>query len=222
MEGFLNDVKSIIIKIKAWKRKRNLEKEKKLLARIDEEYPSLTASYFGQKEPPRQNIIDYHKIKSIKSQRINNWIMVFLTAVIIVLTYTNLKVVLNSSQPLAPSISLYIPETFGQITEISSQVLIEKRFLPGKSMDLCIKNEGQTETGRITNFDSIDSGKSGCANENIRQKDTSSDKDGNISQVPIGKVNLNFEVVCNNCEPRIFKKTLEVCIWSNNSTICRN
>ena len=161
--------------------------------------------------------------------------MVFLTAVIIVLTYTNLKVVLNSSQPLAPSISLYIPETFGQITEISSQVLIEKRFLPGKSMDLCIKNEGQTETGRITiflennwansviwNFDSIDSGKSGCANENIRQKDTSSDKDGNISQVPIGKVNLNFEVVCNNCEPRIFKKTLEVCIWSNNSTICRN
>src|SRR3989344_497914 len=132
--------------------KRNLEKQSNLIEKISREYPHLTQSWYGSKSSPKEVIENYYTLKSIISQRRSNWIMAFLTIVIIVLTYANLRIVLNSSQPSDPSISLYIPETFGQITEISSQMLVEKRFLPGESIDLCIKNEGKTETGRITIF----------------------------------------------------------------------
>jgi len=84
-------------KFKQWRWKKNSNRMKRTLEKIKIQAPELTLippKNFSIKQlSPAEQIHTFYEIKGIKSTRFNNWIIVFLTIIIIILTifqYQNL------------------------------------------------------------------------------------------------------------------------------------
>jgi len=184
--------------------------------------------------------LDYLKELEKENSFFHKWIdrkqiipLLFTVLVGIVLAFYSHSLQQPYMQLVNPDITLY-PNTNEKIPELSAQQMAEERFLPGEKLELCIKNQGKTDTGQVNvflenywaysetwNFQNITSGTYKCVDGYIRQNECHQDGNCNISLVPEGIVKLNFRIRCNNCEPRIFSDSFNVCIWHKSNAICK-
>ena len=253
MRKLVKKIKDKINKFKKWKEKKdydkfkkNFKKQKKLLGKISREYPFLTSYSVGEKYSPKKVIKDYYFIKSINSQRRNDWLIPILTLFIIILAilqvYTQWYI--HSSQekylqPIRPEIELNIRSktiphiSAFDIVEVRGKKLTEK----GEKFELQVSNIGKMNSGPVQiwlinnwtyvnniYFNNISSGENKYDKMRILTKKcgrSEYDEECDIKDIPLGKQILRFEVFCSNCKPQYTYQDLAICIWKDSKKECK-
>ncbi len=136
----------------------------------------------------------------------------------------------------------FFPDSGDEVPELSAFTM--SRMIAGREngqrLRLCVKNRGQTESGRVTaeilnqwsnnniwNFENVKFGKPECDSVLIRNTNCVLDinapyKECPTSEIPNGITYLILKVTCTNCnsEEKTSEIPIEVCVWHNDSAYC--
>ncbi len=138
------------------------------------------------------------------------------------LTYTN-------------SIQLTSPSLLAYINSDESGNLSAGRIAwnQGEDITLCILNTGELETGDVHagvysdwafsdtfNFGNIPPKESRCDQGFIKSGECLNGEICNSLNVPLGKLDLTFNISCPNCIEKSFQRNIGVCIWKDIVTEC--
>jgi len=217
------------------KEKPKKDRVKELIPRIYKEYPELS----GDKETTR--LIDsYYRLRQIETQKIQTWIIIFLTAINVIITGVNVWVYIKYQEsmksylvPNEPQLTVWFDErdpTYFQY-ELANPNYINH-------VDVCIKNSGRIPTGRISmrwisdlvipsgaGIENIEGGNTRCTEINLRHVDCYGGGPNEIcdeKKVPVGEKTLILNVECRYCseEQKEINETLKICVLNETMSGC--
>lgn len=149
----LNKIKMWLVWFRTRRARKNIEKMRISINRAKEEMPELFLTSVGEKINLREGMRAYHDIKGIKSQRFNNWLMSFLTGIIVILTILQImtSISINESnkiymQTIRPNLSI-----FPQLSDNNKLPIIDRDRISSINLD--------NSTGLLFNFQVTNTGK---------------------------------------------------------------